>query len=410
VTFGEECPEVGPIVAASAMAVKGRRSGSKNPPIFSHEFVIQNHADIVACVAMVFVVGLMFQVTSPMAGLFIALHHNVTLPPTPDAPNLQEPVLYTSGVKDFAAIFFYLLIAVVMHQIVQEYLLDKVNRKLHLSKVKHTKFNESGQLLSFYLVSLVWAGDIMIRENLVSLRSLWEGYPHTQMTFMFKFFFIVQIAYWLHIFPELYFQKIKREDMAPRIKYASLYLAFIVGAYLFNYNRIALCLLVLHYSAEAVFHACRLLSYSDKGMVARPLYHVHEALFVLVRLATITTAVLTFWYGLALSPVQVIDVAAGTYNTFAFRIVALVAICLLQAYMMWNFITFHIARMRENAALASTNLAAGGSSGGRKRGMTQQEKAKARKEKAAREATSAKDDDDLPEVDQDTKKTLRQRK
>jgi len=200
------------------MAVKGRRSGSKNPPIFSHEFVIQNHADIVACVAMVFVVGLMFQVTSPMAGLFIALHHNVTATPpgaegTP--PNLAEPVMYTTGVKDVAAIFFYLLIAIVMHQIVQEYLLDKVNRKLHLSKVKHTKFNESGQLLSFYLVSLVWAGDIVVRENLLSIRSLWEGYPHTGMTFMFKFFYIVQIAYWLHVFPELYFQKIKREDMAP---------------------------------------------------------------------------------------------------------------------------------------------------------------------------------------------------
>ena len=44
------------------MVVK-RRGASKNPPILSHEFVIQNHADIVACVAMVFVVGLMFQVT-----------------------------------------------------------------------------------------------------------------------------------------------------------------------------------------------------------------------------------------------------------------------------------------------------------------------------------------------------------
>ena len=42
-----------------------RRGRTKNPPIFSHEFVIQNHADIVSCVAMVFVVGLMFQVKSP---------------------------------------------------------------------------------------------------------------------------------------------------------------------------------------------------------------------------------------------------------------------------------------------------------------------------------------------------------
>jgi translocating chain-associated membrane protein 1 len=44
------------------MVVK-KRSSTKNPPILSHEFVIQNHADIVACVAMVFVVGLMFQVS-----------------------------------------------------------------------------------------------------------------------------------------------------------------------------------------------------------------------------------------------------------------------------------------------------------------------------------------------------------
>ena len=48
------------------------------------------------------------------------------------------------------------------------------------------------------------------------------------------------------------------------------------------------------------------------------------------RLATITTAVLTFWYGLALAPNQVIDVATGTFNTFPFRILALVSIGLLQ--------------------------------------------------------------------------------
>ena len=133
------------------MAVK-RRTTNKNPPIFSHDFVIQNHADIVACVAMVFVVGLMFQVTSPFASLFIALHHNVSVPVDMGASGTHELVFYNSGLKDIPAIFFYLLIAIVMHQIIQEYLLDKVNRKLHLSKIKHAKFNESGQLLSFYII------------------------------------------------------------------------------------------------------------------------------------------------------------------------------------------------------------------------------------------------------------------
>lgn len=48
------------------MAIKpgglARKTTTKNPPFLSHEFIIQNHADIVSCVAMVFVVGLMLQV------------------------------------------------------------------------------------------------------------------------------------------------------------------------------------------------------------------------------------------------------------------------------------------------------------------------------------------------------------
>lgn len=39
-----------------------RGKKGKNPPFFSQEFVIQNHGDIVSCVCMVFMVGLMFQV------------------------------------------------------------------------------------------------------------------------------------------------------------------------------------------------------------------------------------------------------------------------------------------------------------------------------------------------------------
>jgi translocating chain-associated membrane protein 1 len=47
------------------MGIKPRRGNQKNPPFFSHEFIIVNHADIVSCFAMVFVVGLMFQVMYP---------------------------------------------------------------------------------------------------------------------------------------------------------------------------------------------------------------------------------------------------------------------------------------------------------------------------------------------------------
>jgi len=373
--------------------VKGKKT--KNPPILSHEFVIQNHADIVACVAMVFVVGLMFQVSSPFASVFIALHHNVSVPTEIQPGVFQDVLHYTQGVKDIPAIFFYLLISVVMHAIIQEYLLDKVNKKLHLSKIKHAKFNESGQLLSFYLMSLCWAGDIIFRENLFNVAALWDGYPHTSMTFLFKFFFIIQISYWIHIFPELYFQKTKREDMAPKIQYACLYLVFILGAYLTSLTRVALFLLFAHYLAEAIFHTCRILAYAEKTAIASKLFKLGDLLFVIARLSSVILAVLTFWFGLASLPAdqQVIDLATGNFNTGLFRLNALVAVCLLQAWLMWNFIMFQVKRARE----------AGPASGGDKTGSakvgsarkSEQEKAKARK--------ARKEEDELPEADQKLK-------
>lgn len=51
--------KVGPNLAEMGI----RKKTTKNPPVLSHEFVIQNHADIVSCVAMVFLLGLMFEVS-----------------------------------------------------------------------------------------------------------------------------------------------------------------------------------------------------------------------------------------------------------------------------------------------------------------------------------------------------------
>merc|ERR1719270_205245 len=326
------------------------------------------------------------------------MHHNVTANVEIQPGVIQDLTFYTAGLKDIPAVFFYLLISVVMHAIIQEYLLDKVNKKLHLSKVKYGKFNESGQLLAFYLVSLVWGGDLLLRENILNVASLWEGYPHNNMTFLFKFFFIIQISYWLHIFPELYFQKVKKEEMPAKIQYAILYLTFIVASYVFRFTRLSLVLLVIHYLAEAVFHLCRILAYSEKTSISNKLFKLGDLLFVLARFSSVILSVLTFWFGLAKLPTeqQSLDVSGGNFNTGLIRLNSLIAVCFLQAWLMWNFIVFQFKRARETKNITST-----GSSSILKTRKTEQEKAKARKLRREQEDR----DEDLPEVDQDAKKS-----
>ena len=285
--------------------------------------------------------------------MFVVMSHNVTSGLSPDGepiPDLPQLVSYTTGLKDLALVFFYTLICIVMHAVVQEYVLDKLNRRLHLSKIKHSKFNESGQLLVFYLVSVIWGAEILRRENwLSSLTSLWTNYPHLEMSYMFKFYFIIQLSYWLHSFPELYFQKIKRDEMSGRMTYSAIYLMMWAIAYVFHLNRVALCLGVIHYFVEGLFHASRLFYFADKGRIADFGFRFWNILFVAARFGSLTLSVLTFWFGLAQSSRSDLSISEGNFNTPVIRVNLLAAVTLLQAWMMWNFINFHLKRFREKA-------------------------------------------------------------
>ncbi|KAF7240927.1 Translocating chain-associated membrane protein 1-like 1 [Varanus komodoensis] len=322
----------------------GLRKKNKSPPVLSHEFVIQNHADAVSCLAMGLLLGLMFEVTAKYAIMFITVQYNVTYT-TDDRP---EPVhFYEYGPKDVATIFFYMLIAIILHAVIQEYILDKINRRLHLSKTKHSKFNESGQLAFFYLCSFVWGASILSAEEFTTNPTLlWKDYPHSHMFFQVKFFYICQIAYWLHTLPELYFQKIRKEDIPRQLQYICLYISHISGAYILNLQRLGLILLVPHYLVELIFHASRLFYFSDENKQKG--FTLWALLFVMARLLTLTLSVLTFGFGLATAENPGFSIAEGNFNILTIRISCLAAICLTQAWMMWKFINFQLKKWREH--------------------------------------------------------------
>lgn len=56
--------------------------------------------------------------------MFIAVHHNVTSEQNRAISEAPEIIRYTYGWKDVCAVFFYFLICIVMHAIIQEYVLD----------------------------------------------------------------------------------------------------------------------------------------------------------------------------------------------------------------------------------------------------------------------------------------------
>ncbi|XP_040464502.1 translocating chain-associated membrane protein 1-like 1 isoform X1 [Falco naumanni] len=320
------------------------RRKHKSPPVLSHEFVIQNHVDVVSCLVMSLLMGVVFEATTKKAIIFVAVQYNVTY--TIDDSNEQFH-FYDYGPKDIATIFFYMLIAINLHAVIQENILDKINRRLHLSKTKHSKFNESGQLAFFSLFSFIWGSSILNAEEFaMDLTSLWTEYPHCRMLFQVKFFYICQIAYWLHALPELYFQKIQKEDIPRQLCYICLYIIHISGAYILNFQRLGLILMVPHYLVEFIFHASRLFYFSDENKQKG--FTIWALLFVVVRLLTLTLSVLTFGFGLARAENSDFSIADGNFNVLPVRIGCLATVCLTQAWMMWKFINFQLKKYREH--------------------------------------------------------------
>jgi len=364
-----------------------RKSTNKNPPILSHEFIIQNHADIVSCIAMVFVIGLMVQATSPIASIFIALQHNVT-----EAGEI--PFFYQPGMKDWAAVFFYSLICIVVHAIIQEYVLDKISKKLHLSKSKLAVFSTSGQLAVFYAVSTAWGLDVIVlREHYVpDVNLLWADYP-APLSFMMKLFLIVQLAYCLHDLPELYFQRTKKEEYASKAGQSIAALVLIAVPYFLNFNRLLMCLLVLHYISELVHHIGQLIQTVDKDeKFAKATRLVSSVVLILARLGSVVLAVVTLWYGLALGEQKEFDIQAGYFNIAAIRLGVLAGILVLQLYHTFNFISQEVARVRESKAF-----------------ITVQRNKPQKKDKYKKSKRASVEESDLPEVDQNTNKNLRNR-
>ncbi|VDD76914.1 unnamed protein product [Mesocestoides corti] len=292
----------------------------KSSSYLSHDFIIANHGDIVSVIAMVFVGGMLFPV-SLLADYSIS------------------DIVYTNGRYDILAVFFYTLVCIIIHAVIQEYILDKMSKRLHLPRFNQSKFNESGQLLFFYVVSSYWAIYALINERfLTSLDGLWTAYPHTVMPFWIKVFFIVQLI------------------AIPLDKLL-----------LYSFSKLTIIILIFHYVNDSFFHFARLMK-----------FYAFTTAVKLGRMLSLSTPCLQFSFILtflpyhAFQPVYGQDCICSTslnlkqrcfqapgsyYVHFNLSLNCMMFVLLTQVHMVWTFSNYHFTKIRERKAQQHVNNA-----------------------------------------------------
>ena len=251
----------------------------------------------------------MFAPTNRIASLFVSPQYveNAT-DITVDAELLKiDPKLgvrsyvYGKGWRDMYTIFFYTCVCTVLHAVVQEYVWERVSRKFRLSNTCSAKFYETGILAVFYLMSAVWGVMIVIEENIASNPSvLWVGYydKHVHMPFITKFYFLIQLSYWMHCYPELYFLKVPITFIPSRLKLYTIALVFTAISYYLSLQRFAVCLLTLEAVSEVVANLAKLSHYLNNDERAMFIFRrIWTPIFCCVRVLSILLSVLVLFHG-----------------------------------------------------------------------------------------------------------------
>lgn len=235
-------------------------------------------------------------------------------------------------------------------------------------------------------MSTVWGLDVIIREGYFSqLSLLWDKFPEHPMIFLHKLFFIIQLAYYFHMLPELYLQKVKKEDQQPKIIHAICSFSFIALAYFLGFQRIALALLTIHYGNEVVAHIFNLIDIFDRDEKLTKLHLINNSIFVLTRFGSMVLAILTLYYGM---------------ETSTKTKLALAAVIALQGYLIFSFFNNFLRAKSEK--LVEKNLAKKRNASNNAIGTVTTATAKIANSPGEKSKKDRKKESDLPEADQNT--------
>ena len=279
------------------------------PPVFSQEFLIQNHADIISVVCIIILLGLMFQPTNKIASLFVSPQYienatNVTV--DPDLLKIDPKLgvknyVYGKGLRDLYTIFFYSCVCTVLHAVIQEYVWERISRKFRLSNTCSAKLYETGILTAFYIMSAIWGLMIIIEERIATNPSvLWVGYHdnHVNMPFITKFYFLIQLSYWVHCYPELYFLKVPYTFIPSRLKLYTITLVFNAISYYLSLQRFAICLLTMEAISEVIANLAKLAHYLNNDEKAMFIFRrIWTPIFCCVRIASVLLSFLVLYHG-----------------------------------------------------------------------------------------------------------------
>ncbi|CAA9956764.1 hypothetical protein CFE70_000355 [Pyrenophora teres f. teres 0-1] len=174
-----------------------------------------------------------------------------------------ETDMYGCGTDDLSFVLLWTVIFTGLRVVVMDYLLDPLARLGGIrSKKGLDRFKEQAWLVIYYIGSWSLGMYIMYHSDFwLSLHGIWEGWPFREADGLFKWYYLVQWAFWVQQILVVNIEE-KRKDYVQMFTHHVFTIALMFLSYGYYHMRVGIVILTIMDFVDIILPTAKLLKYT----------------------------------------------------------------------------------------------------------------------------------------------------
>lgn len=175
----------------------------------------------------------------------------------------QGSVYYDIGSNDAYYIAYYVVLLTFLRAVLMQYVfMPFADYVVHIKlRTTRMRFAEQSWQAAYYTYLFLFGQYLYYRSPYWSnINSIFAGWPHDRMTLLFKKYYLILTAFWLHQVVTLHIEK-RRKDHVQMLCHHVVTCALVIGLYYYYYSRIGNLILIIMDSVDILLLTAKVLKY-----------------------------------------------------------------------------------------------------------------------------------------------------
>lgn len=197
----------------------------------------------------------------------------------------DNPGKYDIGIDDGYVILTFIVVFCLVRSFLLEFVLKPVGRnRFHMRSVKSLqRFGEQGWSMIYYLFSWIFGFYLYYHSPYYfNIDHIYSGWPHDQLSGLFKTYYLFQIASWFHQIIVLNVEE-RRKDFWQMFAHHIITVALTTGSYYYYFTRIGNVILILMDIVDVLLSFAKMLKYCGYSTLCDYMFVVFLFWWVMLR-------------------------------------------------------------------------------------------------------------------------------